>query len=135
MRTVSFTGNKSEEGLAKKIAAFLEETDKANGTSTMVDMHFDQMAVVLDANDDVVGVFASRPVVLLHEFRIKGGFNQRIIAESMMNYAMGAGAASGHIQAIMAIDKTNAPMLRFVRDKKAKLYSDGEDTIFLLNIE
>ena len=135
MRTISFVGDIELDGpqLYNDVMQFIA----AHSPHTAVDFnrHKEQMCVVLGEDDEVHGVFASRPMVLVHEFLIDPGANSRLVAECMFNYAMGAAAVGGHTQGLIAIDKTNLPMLRFIRSKKPKVYSEGEDVIFLLDVE
>jgi ribosomal protein S18 acetylase RimI-like enzyme len=94
----------------------------------------DRVALAWD-NGELVGILASRPVEQLHEFRVDpDSVMKRHIAEALVTYAMGAGAAGGCTEAIAVIDKTNTRMIRFFQDAGATIESDGEHVVMSIQI-
>lgn len=121
----------ADEKLLAKVRGFLDRTGGLRHIDTKVDV----ITIALDANDDVVGFFAGRPMPLIHEFRMSDDCMKRSVAEALYNYSMGAAFAAGHREALIAVDKSNVAMLKFVgQTKDAVEYSCGEDMVYILKM-
>lgn len=98
-----------------------------------VAINSDDTVAVAEINGKIVGCMAIRVLPYVHSFQTTGEVNRRLVAESLFNYFMGAATAKGYKGAMLYIDKSNEPMIKFMKEEGAYLYvnSDMQDLYFI----
>lgn len=118
--------NSSSADDVAKLYAFLDRT----GGRGAVDVRRD-LIVVTEAEAKISGLYVSRPINWIHEFRIPKSLCSYAIATALGNFAHGYVRSVGdrigrRESAIIVVDPTNEALMRFIEERRPTKQSDGD---------